>query len=118
MAVLPSVDLSQAMLTVEQLLRRIAGFDSPLLITGEYPYSQPPGLQLRGPRDPRHGNGRAYQLLRGCGTGRHYFFRQCKLSGEPDQLLPCPLGAQHARHLAREEAGHAVGRGTRILQPA
>jgi hypothetical protein len=40
MAVLPSVDLSQAMLTVKQLLRRIAGFDSPLLITGEYPYSQ------------------------------------------------------------------------------
>jgi len=34
MAVLPSVDLSQAMLTVEQLLRRIAGFDSPLLASG------------------------------------------------------------------------------------
>ena len=34
MAVLPSVDLSQAMLTVEQLLRRIAGFDSPLLTGG------------------------------------------------------------------------------------
>ena len=38
----------------------------------EHPHPQPSGLQLGGPRDPRHGRGRAQQLLRGRAARRHH----------------------------------------------
>jgi arsenite oxidase small subunit len=37
----------------------------------EHPHPQSPGLQLRGPRHPRHGRRRAQQLLRGRRARRH-----------------------------------------------
>ena len=76
----------------------------------EHPHPQPPGLQLRGPRHPRHGRGRAQQLLRGRRARRHDLRRRHQRARDPDQLLPRPLGPEPARHLAGEEAAGDAGR--------
>ena len=76
----------------------------------EHPHPQPPGLQQRGPRHPRHGRGRAEQLLRGRRARRHDRRRRHQRARDPDQLLPEPLGPEPARHLAGEEGGRAAGR--------
>ena len=71
----------------------------------EHPHPQPPGLQLRGPRHPRHGRGRAQQLLRGRRARRHDRGGRHQRARDPDQLLPRPLGAEPARHVARTRSG-------------
>ena len=65
----------------------------------EHPHPQPAGLQLRGPRHPRHGRGRAQQLLRGRRARRHDLRRRHQRARDPDQLLPRPLGPEPAWHL-------------------
>ena len=67
----------------------------------EHPHPQPPGLQQRGPRHPRHGRGRAQQLLRGRRARRHDRGRRHQRARDPDQLFPEPLGPEPARHLRR-----------------
>ena len=66
----------------------------------EHPHPQPPGLQFRGPRHPRHGRGRTQQLLRGRRARRHDRRGRHQRARDPDQLLPEPLGPEPARHVA------------------
>ena len=80
----------------------------------EHPHPQPARLQLRGPRHPRHGRGRAQQLLRGRRLADTDLRRRHQRLGDPDQLLPRPLGPEPARQLlAREEAPGDAGRAAR-----
>ena len=69
----------------------------------EHPHPQPPGLQFRGPRHARHGRRRTQQLLRGRRARRHHRRGRHQRARDPDQLLPEPLGAESARHLAGQE---------------
>ena len=71
----------------------------------EHPHPQPPGLQLRGPRHPRHGRRRAQQLLRGRRARRHHRCGRRELARDADQLLPEPLGPEPARDLDGQEEG-------------
>ena len=79
----------------------------------EHPHPQPAGLQLRGPCHPRHGRGRAQQLLRGRGTRRHHRRGRRELARDADQLLPEPLGPEPARDVHGQEEGAVAERAAR-----
>ena len=79
----------------------------------EHPHPQPPGLQFRSPCDARHGRRRAQQLLRGRRACRHDRRGRHQRAGDPDQLFPESLGAEPARHVARQEEGGACRRAAR-----
>ena len=80
----------------------------------QHPHPQPPGLQLRGPCQPRHGGGRAQQRLRGRRARRHAGRHRLQLARDADQLLPRPLGAEPpGREHGQEARADAGTRSTR-----